>query len=88
MCDGGHLVLVGLLTGKMGDRDEARKNSRGVRVDSVYVGSARHFERMNDAITRMGLEPVIDRSFPFDSAARAYRHLESGAHFGKVVIAL
>ncbi|HTV23089.1 MAG TPA: NAD(P)-dependent alcohol dehydrogenase [Polyangiaceae bacterium] len=86
--EGGHLVLVGLLTGKMGDRDEARRNSRGVRVDSVYVGSARHFEHMNEAIARSGLQPVIDRTFPFESAARAYRHLESGAHFGKVVITL
>jgi len=86
--EGGHVVLVGLLTGKLGDRDEARKNERGVRVDSVYVGSARHFERMNEAIARSGLKPVIDRTFPFEAAARAFRHLESGAHFGKIVITL
>jgi NADPH:quinone reductase-like Zn-dependent oxidoreductase len=86
--EGGHLVLVGLLTGKMGDREAAQKQCPGARVDSVYVGSAQHFERMNEAITRWGLQPVIDRTFPFESAPRAYRHLESGAHFGKVVITL
>ena len=32
------------------------------------------------------LEPVIDRVFGFDEAPAAYRYLESGAHFGKVVI--
>ena len=32
------------------------------------------------------LQPVIDRTFGFDEAIDAYRHLKSGAHFGKVVI--
>jgi NADPH:quinone reductase-like Zn-dependent oxidoreductase len=84
--EGGHLVLIGLLTGKMADLEQARKNERGVRVDAVYVGSVRHFERLNEAITRTGIRPVIDRTFPFESAPQAYRYLESGAHFGKVVI--
>jgi NADPH:quinone reductase-like Zn-dependent oxidoreductase len=52
------------------------------------VGSARHFERMNEAIARWELQPIIDRTFPFDAAARAYRYLESGAHFGKLVITI
>lgn len=84
--DGGHLVIVGLLTGEMPSRDEAGKLRPGARVDSIYVGSARQLERMNEAIARSGLQPVIDRTFPFDAAEPAYRHLESGAHFGKVVI--
>lgn len=83
---GGHVVLVGLLTGKMGDRDRARDNDRQVRVDAVYVGSVRHFEALNEHVERTQLSPVIDRSFPFESAHQAYRHLESGNHFGKVVI--
>ena len=29
---------------------------------------------------------MIDRVFPFEEAREAYRHLESGSHFGKVVI--
>lgn len=83
---GGHVVLVGLLTGKMADREQARQNEHGVQVDAVYVGSVRHFEKLNELIERSQIQPVIDRSFPFESAQQAYRHLESGAHFGKVVI--
>lgn len=86
--DGGHLTLVGLLTGAMANREEAQRQGRGARVDAVYVGSVRHFERMNEAITQWGLQPIVDRTFPFEAADRAYRHLESGAHFGKVVITL
>jgi NADPH:quinone reductase-like Zn-dependent oxidoreductase len=84
--EGGHISLVGLLTGEMADREAARKNDRGVRVDSVYVGSVRHFEEMNREIDRAGLKPVIDRVFPFEETRRAYEYLRSGDHFGKVVI--
>ena len=34
------------------------------------------------------LRPVVDRVFPFSEAREAYRYLESGAHFGKVCIAI
>lgn len=84
--DGGHLTLVGLLGGQRADREEAEKNDRNVRVDSVYVGSARHFGVFNASIERTGLRPVVDRVFPFDQAREAYAYLEGGRHFGKVVI--
>jgi NADPH:quinone reductase-like Zn-dependent oxidoreductase len=84
--DGGHLVLVGLLTGTRADANTIDGDRRGVRIESVYVGSVRHFEAMNDAIAQSGLHPVIDRVFSFDEAKRAYEHLETGKHFGKIVV--
>jgi NADPH:quinone reductase-like Zn-dependent oxidoreductase len=44
------------------------------------------FEDMNRLITQQQLHPRIDRVFPFDQAPEAYRYLESGMHFGKIVI--
>lgn len=44
------------------------------------------FEEMNRAIEQHGLRPVIDKRFGFDEVAAAYKHLESGAHVGKVVL--
>ncbi len=84
--EGGHVALVGLLGGERGDPDAAARNDRGVRVDSVYVGSVRHFEAMDEAIARARLRPVVDRAFPFEEAREAYAHLRSGAHFGKIVV--
>jgi NADPH:quinone reductase-like Zn-dependent oxidoreductase len=43
---------------------------------------------MNAAIASHRLEPVVDRVFDFDEAPAAYRHLEEGTHFGKIVIRL
>ena len=43
-------------------------------------------ERMVRSIEASGLQPVIDRTFSIDETAKAYAHLESATHFGKVVI--
>src|SRR5690606_15404806 len=40
--DGGHITLVGLLTGGRGDPSLAEKMGKDARIDSVFVGSARH----------------------------------------------
>jgi len=32
------------------------------------------------------VRPVVDRVFPIEKAREALRHIESGTHFGKVVI--
>jgi NADPH:quinone reductase-like Zn-dependent oxidoreductase len=31
---------------------------------------------------------VVDRVFAFDQAREAFRYMESGSHFGKVVVAV
>jgi NADPH:quinone reductase-like Zn-dependent oxidoreductase len=84
--EGGHISLVGLLSGAPADRESALRNDRGVRVDSVTVGSVTHFEAMNAHIARVRLHPHIDRTFAFDEAKGAYAYLSSRSHVGKVVI--
>jgi NADPH:quinone reductase-like Zn-dependent oxidoreductase len=46
------------------------------------------FEAMNRAIEVNAIKPVIDKVFAFADAPEAYRHMASGAHFGKIVIAV
>jgi NADPH:quinone reductase-like Zn-dependent oxidoreductase len=46
------------------------------------------FDAMNAVITAKQLRPVIDRVFPLADAPTAFQHLESGSHFGKVVVAV
>jgi NADPH:quinone reductase-like Zn-dependent oxidoreductase len=86
--DGGHLSLVGLLSGGRADPEVAARNDRGIRVDSVYVGSARHLAELAGAFAAAGVRPVVDRVFPFDQVRAAYQALERGEHFGKIVIAV
>ena len=41
---------------------------------------------MNRFIADQGIQPVIDRMFAFDDLPEALRYMESGAHFGKIVV--
>jgi NADPH:quinone reductase-like Zn-dependent oxidoreductase len=44
------------------------------------------FEAMNRALSLHRLHPVIDRTFRFDEARTALEHLQTGSHFGKIVL--
>jgi NADPH:quinone reductase-like Zn-dependent oxidoreductase len=83
---GGKIALIGVLSGHSTDANPLGLMTKYASLHGVFVGSRSMFERMNAAIAGNSLEPVIDRVFAFDEAAEAYRHLERGAHFGKVVI--
>ncbi len=82
---GGHIALIGVLAGQ-GEIDPRPILMKSIRVQGVYVGSREMFEQMNRAIGLAGLRPVVDRVFDFEKAADAMRHMEGGAHFGKICI--
>jgi NADPH:quinone reductase-like Zn-dependent oxidoreductase len=84
---GGHLALIGVLTGG-GDTDARAIFLKSLRVSGIYVGSRAMFEAMNRAISLAQLRPVLDRVFPFADAPEAMRYMETGAHFGKVCLGL
>ncbi len=85
---GGRVGMIGVLTGVGAAGSPYGLLGKQASLHGVYVGSRGHFERMNAAIATHRLEPIVDREFAFDDALAAYRHLESAAHFGKVVIRL
>jgi NADPH:quinone reductase-like Zn-dependent oxidoreductase len=84
---GGVISLIGILSGA-GQIDPMTLLFKNARIQGILVGSREMFEAMNRAMTVNRVHPVIDQVFPFDKAREAYRHLESGAHFGKVCIAI
>jgi NADPH:quinone reductase-like Zn-dependent oxidoreductase len=84
---GGTLSLIGVLSGATtGNVLLPFIISRDVRLQGVTVGPREDMARMCQAIAQSGIKPVIDQVFPFEQTQDAYRHLESGTHFGKVCI--
>jgi NADPH:quinone reductase-like Zn-dependent oxidoreductase len=79
---GGRLAPVGLLTG----RANAMPGYLGVDITPIRVGSRQDFEAMNRAIGFHEIRPVIDSRYAFDQLPDALRHLQTGRHFGKIVI--
>jgi NADPH:quinone reductase-like Zn-dependent oxidoreductase len=84
---GGHVAVIGVLAGA-GEFDPRSILMKAVRMQGILVGSRRMFEEMNNAIESNRLKPVIDKTFAFEDAAEALRYMESGSHFGKIVVRL
>jgi len=85
---GGHISLIGVLAGQAGVVNPLPAVMKYIRIQGIFVGSTEMFEAMKRVLTLHGIRPVIDRVFPFEEAREAYRHLESAAHVGKVVITI
>ncbi len=83
---GGHIALIGVLTGTSGEIHTVQILRKGIRLDGIYVGSREMFAQMLAVMERVRLKPVIDSIYDFDDAHSAFQRLESGRHFGKVVI--
>jgi len=83
---GGRIAMIGVLTGTGAAGSPYGLLGKQGTLNGIFVGARGDFERMNAAIAANRLKPVIDREFSFEDAAGAYRHLESGTHFGKIVI--
>ena len=58
------------------------------RLQGVTVGSVEDLQAMANAIAASRMKPVIDKIFSFDQVKQAFAHMESGAHFGKIAIAI
>ena len=82
---GGHVAMIGALTGAAGF-NPVTVFMKSVRLQGIFTGSKRMFEDMNKAISVNKLRPVIDRVFDFGEAREALEYMESGSHFGKIVV--
>lgn len=82
----GTISFIGLMAGLSAPINTYQFVMKNVHIHGVETGSREMFEEMNRFIETRGLNPVIDRAFAFDEARAALAYLESGAHFGKVVV--
>ena len=83
---GGKISMIGGLSGPATELNPGLIFARRANVQGISVGSMQMFEAMTRAIAANGIKPVLDKVFPFGEAPAAYRHMASGAHFGKIVI--
>lgn len=83
---GGRLAQIGVLSESSEGIVIAKLLHKQVRLRGIYVGSRAHFEKMNRAIAQHRLKPVVDEVFSFHDAPVALRRMETGSHFGKLVV--
>lgn len=84
---GGHIAVIGAVGGfDLDTMPFAIVQAKRLRLQAVTVGSRRDQTDMVRAIETKGIKPVIDRIFPLEELADAFRHLKTGGHFGKIAI--
>lgn len=83
---GGRITLIGVLTGVSGEVPTAALMGKQVVLCGIIVGNRRHQQDFVRALDTGILRPVIDRVFPLEKLAEAFRYEESGGHFGKIGI--
>ncbi|RUV03661.1 NAD(P)-dependent alcohol dehydrogenase [Mesorhizobium sp. M6A.T.Cr.TU.017.01.1.1] len=85
---GGHIALIGVLTGFAGQVSIPALFSNQIRISGISIGSRADQEDMIRAIEANRLKPAIDRGFPLQEIANAFKYYESQKHFGKVCLEL
>jgi NADPH:quinone reductase-like Zn-dependent oxidoreductase len=81
----GTVSVIGVLSGR-GELDYTPVFMRNIRLQGIFVGSRTMAEDMLRAMAAHELRPVVDRVFELGEARDALRYMESGAHFGKIVL--
>lgn len=84
----GKIAMIGVLSGFQGDTNPHPVMLKGGNMHGIFVGNRAMFEQMNRAIEANDIHPVIDRVFNFEQTVEALTHMQSQAHFGKIVIAV
>ncbi len=85
---GGHISVIGVLTGVAGNLNIAPILHKHLHVQGIYVGSRSMFQNLNRALSQNQLKPVIDSVYPAEQIQEALRHMEGAGHFGKIVVEL
>jgi NADPH:quinone reductase-like Zn-dependent oxidoreductase len=86
IANGGEIALIGVLTPPDGNLAPHALMVRSATLRGIFVGPTPLFVGLLRAVEQNQIRPIIDSVFDFDDAPRAYQHLQSAQHFGKVVI--
>ena len=84
---GGVIAQIGVLSGPADPIPVPLILHKQVRIQGIYVGSRHAFEEMNKAIGVGQLRPVYAVR-PWTEAREAFRAMEAGTHFGKLVLSV
>ena len=83
---GAHIAFIGLIGGLSAPTDSYRFVQKYVTIHGIESGSREMLERLAQFVDDFGIKPVLDTSFPVDDVKVALRALETGQHFGKIVL--
>ena len=84
----GKIALIGVLAGSEGNANPHGLMFKSASLHGIGVGSRANLEQLIQAIEVNQIKPVIEKVFPFDNAADAFRLQASGNFLGKIAISI
>ena len=85
---GGRIAVCGATTGPNPPAQLHRIWWKQLTIVGSTMGTRTDFEAVYELVKSGRAKPIVDRVFPLDDARSAHERLESGEHFGKVVLAI
>lgn len=85
---GGRIAQIGVLTGFDAAPHITPMQFKNASINGICVGSAAHYARLNDFISKHQIHPLIDHTYAYEQVNEAYDALVSAKHFGKLVISI
>ena len=79
-------ALIGVVAGFTGEVPVAAIFASQLRITGITVGTRAQQEDMVRAIDASGMKPIVDKIFPLEGLADAFRYQETGHHFGKICL--
>ena len=86
VCKGGRIVTPGATTGPNPKEEIRLIFWKQISILGSTMANDREFRALLSTVAAGKLRPRIDRVFPLSQAAEAYRRLEKGEQFGKIVL--
>lgn len=83
---GGHISVIGILTGLGGEISIVSALIKQLRLQGVLVGNRTQQQEMIKAINANNMRPVIDKVFALENIVGAFRYQETNQHFGKICL--
>ncbi|MCU0603648.1 MAG: zinc-binding dehydrogenase [Desulfobacterales bacterium] len=83
---GGRIVIVGNTSGPQAEIDVRYIFGKQISLIGSTMGSRQDFLTLVALIGAGRLKPVVDRVVPLREGVDAYRALEQGGHFGKIIL--
>ncbi|HQN64683.1 MAG TPA: NAD(P)-dependent alcohol dehydrogenase [Methylophilus sp.] len=83
---GGHISVIGILTGLGGQINIVAALVKQLRLQGVLVGSRSQQQDMVRAIDANGIKPIVDKIFPLEDIVAAFQYQETNRHFGKICL--
>lgn len=83
---GGRIVIIGNTSGPLAEIDMRYVFGKQISLIGSTMGSHQDFRDMVTLLWEGKLIPVIDRVMPLEEGIEAYRIMEQGKQFGKIVL--